>query len=183
MRRSLLYPNLSSLSAFRLPPPSRRPLHTAPPTDTAVELGRRGLRGCTASVLTEQRGEPGREASQGPSPDLPHLCRTSNTPGTSASRGSALSDVLAHCPTRARCTNPQGVLLYAPLRSGHGSQGYGASRLGAPRTATEAPRSLRSLVRPHHSRFSPRQALRPWWLCCARVGHSTITSETHSGIL
>ena len=79
-------------------------------------------------------------------------------------------DVMAHCPTRARCANPQGVLLSATLRSGLGSQGYGASRLGAARNATEAPRSLRSLVRPHHSRPSPRQALRPRWLCCARVG-------------
>ena len=35
-------------------------------------------------------------------------------------------DVMAHCPTRARCANPQGVLLSATLRSGLGSQGYGA---------------------------------------------------------
>ena len=47
------------------------------------------------------------------------------------------SDVMAHCPTRARCANPQGVLLYAPLRSGHGSQGYGAE---APRPAEKRDR-------------------------------------------
>ena len=41
-------------------------------------------------------------------------------------------DVMDHCPTRARCANPQGVLLSATLRSGLGSQGYGAK---APRRA------------------------------------------------
>ncbi len=46
-------------------------------------------------------------------------------------------DVMAHCPTRARCANPQGVLLSAPLRSGLGSQGYGAK---APRRAKKRDR-------------------------------------------
>ena len=46
-------------------------------------------------------------------------------------------DVMAHCPTRARCANPQGVLLSATLRSGLGSQGYGAK---APRRAEKRDR-------------------------------------------
>ena len=46
-------------------------------------------------------------------------------------------DVMDHCPTRARCANPQGVLLSATLRSGPGSQGYGAK---APRRAEKRDR-------------------------------------------
>ena len=43
------------------------------------------------------------------------------------------------------------------------------ARLGPARRATVAPRSLRSLVRPHHSRTAPGHSFRPRWLRCARV--------------
>ena len=74
----------------------------------------------------------------------------------------------AHCPTRAHCANPFGVLhsAHAPLRPGLAGQRR-QGRLDPSRRATVA-RSLRSL-RPHHSRTAPGHALRPRWLRCARV--------------
>ena len=68
------------------------------------------------------------------------------------------------------------VLHSATLRSGRDSQGNGAVRLNPPRRATVAPRSLRSLVRPHHSRTATGYALRPRWLPCASVSQQTVTA-------
>ena len=81
--------------------------------------------------------------------------------------------MMSDCATRAPFANPlPRVLRFASLRYGNDSQCQGApgSR------PTVAPRSLRSLVRPHHSDGSPALALRPLWLRCARVSQPDITT-------
>ena len=129
------------------------------PSGRALRCNLRSAPICASIPIASARWRSLRAPLAGPAPEtrvsIPEPHRASGTVTNNIPL-----DVMAHCPTRARCANPAsgGVLL---LRSGPGSQGYGAARLGAARNATEAPRSLRSLVRPHHSRPSPRQALRP----------------------
>ena len=76
----------------------------------------------------------------------------------------ALLPTYAHCPTRAQCANPCGVLRFAPAGT---RRATALARLDPSARATVA-RSLRSL-RPHHSRTPTGHALRPRWLPCARV--------------
>ena len=93
-----------------------------------------------------------------------------------ANRKQIRLDVVSMNGTRAPYANPApwgGVLRCAAA----GPRKATAPRcLDPPRRAAVAPRSLRSLVRPHHPHTTAGHAFRSRWLPCARVSWMDITS-------
>ena len=109
----------------------------------------------------------------GPRVNPEHRARPFRPRGRARGKGWCLA-VPDYRATRAQCANPFGVLRFAPA----GTRNETAlARLVPATRATVAPRSLRSLVRPHHSRTSPGHSFRPRWLPCARVSQQSGTAR------